>query len=394
MPDRRRLLRDDARVHQAARPTRWTGKTAKPRTPEFIPSASSLYTAQPFLQDNSVFVIGERCNTNGSRKFKELIAADDYEATVRVANASGARGLARARRLRRLHRTRRRPGHARGRVPLRDAGDAAARRRLDGAAGRRGRVRAPRRTSDPQLDQPRGRHGRRHAPRAEPRPRAEVRRRRHRRRDRGEGPGDDGRLEARRLQAAARRLRRGRPRAARRHLRHARAPDLDRHGGGAQVRHRDARLDRAREGRDPRDVHRRSASPTSRSASTPPDVRSSTPSIWTKPSSAASTWRSSRPRRSCRSLASRTSSARSRSRSSTTSAARATTRCSEFLELFEGASVSKTATEDELAGLPLDERLARRIVDAARKGLEDDLDRGARGEAGARDRQRLAARTG
>jgi 5-methyltetrahydrofolate--homocysteine methyltransferase len=61
-------------------------KSAKPRVPEFVPSASSLYTAQPFHQDTSVFVIGERCNTNGSRKFKELIANDDYESTVRVAS--------------------------------------------------------------------------------------------------------------------------------------------------------------------------------------------------------------------------------------------------------------------------------------------------------------------
>jgi 5-methyltetrahydrofolate--homocysteine methyltransferase len=63
-----------------------SGRTPKARTPDFVPSASSLYTAQPFAQDNSVFVIGERCNTNGSRKFKELIAADDFESMVRVAS--------------------------------------------------------------------------------------------------------------------------------------------------------------------------------------------------------------------------------------------------------------------------------------------------------------------
>jgi 5-methyltetrahydrofolate--homocysteine methyltransferase len=66
--------------------TAMSERQPKQRTPEFVPSASSLYSAQPFHQDNSVFVIGERCNTNGSRKFKELIAADDYESTVRVAS--------------------------------------------------------------------------------------------------------------------------------------------------------------------------------------------------------------------------------------------------------------------------------------------------------------------
>src|SRR5205823_5207455 len=70
-----------AKVAEAMR-----GKEPKERTPEFVPSAASLYTAQPFGQDTSVFVIGERCNTNGSRKFKELIAADEYEQTVRVAS--------------------------------------------------------------------------------------------------------------------------------------------------------------------------------------------------------------------------------------------------------------------------------------------------------------------
>ena len=61
-------------------------RAPKQRTPQFVPSAASLYTAQPFDQDTSVFTIGERCNTNGSRRFKELIANDDYEATVRVAS--------------------------------------------------------------------------------------------------------------------------------------------------------------------------------------------------------------------------------------------------------------------------------------------------------------------
>ncbi len=68
------------------------GRAPKARTPEHIPAASSLYSAQPFGQDTSVFVIGERCNTNGSRKFKELIANDDFDATVRVAGAQVREG--------------------------------------------------------------------------------------------------------------------------------------------------------------------------------------------------------------------------------------------------------------------------------------------------------------
>jgi 5-methyltetrahydrofolate--homocysteine methyltransferase len=47
-----------------------------------------------------------------------------------------------------------------------------------------------------------------------------------------------------------------------------------------------------------------------------------------------------------------------------------------FMELFEGvtASSARASRAEELAGLPLFERLERRIVDGERKGLEDDLD--------------------
>ena len=49
---------------------------------------------------------------------------------------------------------------------------------------------------------------------------------------------------------------------------------------------------------------------------------------------------------------------------------------SKFLELFEGADATALAKQraDELLGLPLEERLQRRIIDGERKGLESDLD--------------------
>jgi 5-methyltetrahydrofolate--homocysteine methyltransferase len=49
------------------------------------PGCSSLYIAQPFHQDTSFFVIGERCNVQGSRKFKEIVGAEDWDGTVRTA---------------------------------------------------------------------------------------------------------------------------------------------------------------------------------------------------------------------------------------------------------------------------------------------------------------------
>ena len=58
-------------------------------------------------------------------------------------------------------------------------------------------------------------------------------------------------------------------------------------------------------------------------------------------------------------------------------AARATTRCSAFLELFEGVDAqrsAKAARPRSWPALPLDERLQRRIIDGERNGLEADLD--------------------
>ena len=48
-----------------------------------------------------------------------------------------------------------------------------------------------------------------------------------------------------------------------------------------------------------------------------------------------------------------------------------------FLELFEGVDVTSRpgpARAQELAALPLEERLKRRIIDGERNGLEADLD--------------------
>jgi 5-methyltetrahydrofolate--homocysteine methyltransferase len=44
-----------------------------------------------------------------------------------------------------------------------------------------------------------------------------------------------------------------------------------------------------------------------------------------------------------------------------------------FMALFEGKEATRSATTEELAALPIDERLQRRIVDGVREGLEADL---------------------
>lgn len=47
--------------------------------------ATSLYSTAEFRQDNSFLVVGERTNTNGSRKFKQLLEAQDFDGMVSMA---------------------------------------------------------------------------------------------------------------------------------------------------------------------------------------------------------------------------------------------------------------------------------------------------------------------
>ncbi len=49
------------------------------------PSVSSLYTAVPFEQEASVLMIGERTNANGSKAFREAMIAEDYQKCLDIA---------------------------------------------------------------------------------------------------------------------------------------------------------------------------------------------------------------------------------------------------------------------------------------------------------------------
>ena len=55
------------------------------RTPMPEASASSLYQSVPFRQDTSYLSIGERTNANGSKAFREAMLAGDWEACVEIA---------------------------------------------------------------------------------------------------------------------------------------------------------------------------------------------------------------------------------------------------------------------------------------------------------------------
>ncbi|MFI4871764.1 MAG: methionine synthase [Phycisphaerales bacterium JB061] len=45
-------------------------------------SATSLYGPTEFRQDNSILIVGERCNASGSRKFKRLLEESDWDGIV------------------------------------------------------------------------------------------------------------------------------------------------------------------------------------------------------------------------------------------------------------------------------------------------------------------------
>ena len=56
-----------------------------PRRPLVEPSLASLYAPVTIEQESAFLTIGERLNANGSRKFKELLLAEDWDAMLGVA---------------------------------------------------------------------------------------------------------------------------------------------------------------------------------------------------------------------------------------------------------------------------------------------------------------------
>ncbi len=61
---------------------------ANHRPPERVepkPACTSLYSSQEYRQDNSFLIIGERMNASGSRKFKQLLEAEDWDGIVSLA---------------------------------------------------------------------------------------------------------------------------------------------------------------------------------------------------------------------------------------------------------------------------------------------------------------------
>jgi len=56
--------------------------TPKQRSPKPEPGLASLFSAVDYRQENAYLSIGERCNANGSKKFREHQATEDWDACV------------------------------------------------------------------------------------------------------------------------------------------------------------------------------------------------------------------------------------------------------------------------------------------------------------------------
>ncbi len=57
----------------------------KQREFSYIPSISSIYSSVSLHLDPPPVIVGERCNANGSKKFKDLLLAEDYDGMVQLA---------------------------------------------------------------------------------------------------------------------------------------------------------------------------------------------------------------------------------------------------------------------------------------------------------------------
>jgi 5-methyltetrahydrofolate--homocysteine methyltransferase len=69
-------------------------RTLKPkeRQPHYEPSAASIYSPQPYEQDNSFLIVGERLNASGSKKCRDLLNAEDWDGLVALAKSQVKEG--------------------------------------------------------------------------------------------------------------------------------------------------------------------------------------------------------------------------------------------------------------------------------------------------------------
>ncbi len=62
------------------------------RQPSIVPAASSIYTQQPYRQDASFLIVGERVNASGSKKMRDLLNSEDWDGLVSLAKEQEREG--------------------------------------------------------------------------------------------------------------------------------------------------------------------------------------------------------------------------------------------------------------------------------------------------------------
>ena len=62
-----------------------SGRVTPTRNPQKEDGASSLYQFVPFRQDNAYLAIGERTNANGSRAFRDALITEDWQTCIEIA---------------------------------------------------------------------------------------------------------------------------------------------------------------------------------------------------------------------------------------------------------------------------------------------------------------------
>nr|MDQ2937280.1 methionine synthase [Acidobacteriota bacterium] len=62
------------------------------RSIERLPAASSNFIQQPYLQDTSFLIVGERVNASGSKKMRDLLSAEDWDGLVSLAKEQEREG--------------------------------------------------------------------------------------------------------------------------------------------------------------------------------------------------------------------------------------------------------------------------------------------------------------
>ena len=64
----------------------------KERDAKLAPSASSIYFRQPYSQDASFLIVGERVNASGSKKMRDLLEAENWDGLVNLAKSQEKEG--------------------------------------------------------------------------------------------------------------------------------------------------------------------------------------------------------------------------------------------------------------------------------------------------------------